>query len=86
MASKASNLNGEEKKKKASYTLKLSSEQMDKLGHALKSRGWGTRTVQYARYAFDGELVKVVVYESGKLVHRAAPPFVMCLSGGRPSS
>ncbi len=68
MASKASNLNGEEKKKKSSYTLKLSSEQMDKLGHALKSRGWGTRTVQYARYAFDGELVKVVVYESGKLV------------------
>lgn len=68
MASKASNLNGEEKKKKSSYTLKLSSEQMDKLGNALKSRGWGTRTVQYARYAFDGELVKVVVYESGKLV------------------
>jgi len=68
MASKASNLNGEEKKKKSSYTLKLSSEQMDKLGHALKSRGWGIRTVQYARYAFDGELVKVVVYESGKLV------------------
>ena len=68
MASKASNLNGEEKKKKSSYTLKLSSEQMDKLGHVLKSRGWGIRTVQYARYAFDGELVKVVVYESGKLV------------------
>ncbi len=41
---------------------------MDKLGNALEGRGWPTRTVQYARFAFDGELVKVVAYESGKLV------------------
>ncbi len=68
MANKATNLGGEERKKKNSYTLKLSNEQMDKLGNSLKSRDWSTRTVQYARYAFDGELVKVVVYESGKLV------------------
>ena len=41
---------------------------MDKLGQALSSRGWPTRDIQYARYAFDGENVKVVAYESGKLV------------------
>jgi len=68
MASKASNSGNDERKKKNSYTLKLSSEQMDKLGNALEGRGWPTRTVQYARFAFDGELVKVVAYESGKLV------------------
>ena len=68
MASKASNFGNDERKKKNSYTLKLSSEQMDKLGNALEGRGWPTRTVQYARFAFDGELVKVVAYESGKLV------------------
>jgi ribonuclease HIII len=68
MASKASNSVNDERKKKNSYTLKLSSEQMDKLGNALEGRGWPTRTVQYARFAFDGELVKVVAYESGKLV------------------
>ena len=68
MASKASNSGNDERKKKNSYTLKLSSEQMDKLGNALEVRGWPTRTVQYARFAFDGELVKVVAYESGKLV------------------
>lgn len=68
MASKASNSGNDERKKKNSYTLKLSSEQMDKLGNALEGRGWPTRTVQYARFAFDGELVKVVAYESGKIV------------------
>ena len=41
---------------------------MDKLGQALSSRGWPTREVQYARHAFDGDQVKVVAYESGKLV------------------
>lgn len=68
MVSASSNSGEGERKKKNSYTLKLSNEQMDKLGNSLKSRDWSTRTVQYARYAFDGELVKVVVYESGKLV------------------
>ena len=55
-------------KKKTSYTLKLTSEQMDKLGAALSTRGWPSRTVLYARHAFDGDGVKVVAYESGKLV------------------
>jgi ribonuclease HIII len=68
MASKASNSGREGGKRKSSYTLKLSGEQMEKLGFALKNRNWPTRTVQYAKYAFDGELVKVVAYESGKLV------------------
>ena len=68
MASKASISNGENAKKKSSYNLKLTPEQMDKLGQALSSRGWPTREVQYARHAFDGDQVKVVAYESGKLV------------------
>jgi ribonuclease HIII len=50
------------------YTLKLKSDQLDKLGQALSSRGWPTREIQYARHAFDGDQVKVVAYESGKLV------------------
>ena len=68
MASKASNFESRDRKKKSSYTLKLSDEQMDKLGTSLKTRGWVTREVEYARYAFDGDFVKVVIYESGKLV------------------
>ena len=68
MASKASNFDEGDRKKKNSYTLKLTGEQMEKLGDALKGRGWPNRTVQYARYAFDGENVKIVIYESGKLV------------------
>ena len=50
------------------YNLKLTSEQVDKLGDVLNARGWPTREVQYARHAFDGDNVKVVAYESGKLV------------------
>jgi ribonuclease HIII len=68
MASKASSSGGEERKKKSMYTLKLKSDQLDKLGQALSSRGWPTREIQYARHAFDGDQVKVVAYESGKLV------------------
>ena len=68
MASAASNSNGEDKKKKSMYTLKLKGDQLDKLGQVLSSRGWPTREVQYARHAFDGDQVKVVAYESGKLV------------------
>ena len=41
---------------------------MYKLGELLKERGWSPRTVPYARHAFDGDGVKVVAYESGKLV------------------
>ncbi len=68
MASTASNSNAEKAKKKSSYNLKLTPEQVDKLGQALSSRGWPSREVPYARHAFDGDHVKVVAYESGKLV------------------
>jgi ribonuclease HIII len=68
MASSA-NISGETPaKKKTSYTLKLTPEQLDKLGSVLKGRSWPTREVPYARHAFDGDGVKVVAYESGKLV------------------
>ena len=68
MASAASNSGEGERKKKSMYTLKLKGDQLDKLGQALSARGWPTREVQYARHAFDGDQVKVVAYESGKLV------------------
>ncbi len=68
MARSPNSSHANEPKKKTSYTLKLSSEQMDKLGAALSSRGWPSRNVPYARHAFDGDGVKVVAYESGKLV------------------
>jgi len=68
MASLASNKEGDGAKKKSMYNLKLTSAQVDKLGDVLNARGWPTREVQYARHAFDGDSVKVVAYESGKLV------------------
>ena len=68
MASPANNQSGKQTKKKTSYTLKLAGGQMDKLGAALEGRGWSTREVPYARHAFNGDGVKVVAYESGKLV------------------
>ena len=68
MASLATNKCEGGAKKKNMYNLKLTSEQVDKLGDVLTARGWPTRNVQYARHAFDGDSVKVVAYESGKLV------------------
>ena len=49
------------------YTLKLTDEQLDKLGQALASRGWPAKEVQYARHAFEGDQVKVgqVIAEMG---------------------
>ena len=68
MASMASNKEGGGAKKKSMYNLKLTSAQVDKLGEVLHAKGWPTRKVQYARHAFDGDSVKIVAYESGKLV------------------
>jgi len=68
MARSPHSSSGNGTKKKTSYTLKLTEEQMQKLGDSLHGRGWPTRTVPYARHAFDGDGVKVVAYESGKLV------------------
>ena len=49
--------------KKVNVQLKLTSEQMDKLGEVLSSRDWPSRK-SYARHAFDGDGVKVVAYEA----------------------
>lgn len=68
MASAANNTEGKIPKKKTSYTLKLTAGQLTKLGLTLNGRGWPTREVPYARHAFDGDGVRVVAYESGKLV------------------
>ena len=63
------NISGDnQSNKKTSYTLKLTPEQVDKLGVCLSGLGWPTREVPYARHAFDGDGVKIVAYESGKLV------------------
>ena len=68
MASLAQNKDNNSTKKKSMYNLKLTSEQVDKLGKVLHALGWPKREVKYARHAFDGDGVKVVAYESGKLV------------------
>ncbi len=68
MARQASEFGEQEKPKKTMYTIKLEDEQMDKLGFALESRGWFPREVQYARFAYNGDQVNVVAYESGKVV------------------
>ena len=68
MARKASSYGDQEKPGKTMYTIKLDDEQMDKLNLALDSRGWIHKEVQYARFAYNGDRVNVVAYNSGKLV------------------
>ena len=60
------------------YTLKLTPEQMSKLKASLEKRMWFERTVAYAKFAYEGDKVSVVAYESGKLVvqGRATEEFV----------
>ncbi len=57
-------------KKLASYTIKLTDEQLTKLGELLAKRGWERFEVAYARFAFRSDAAKVNVtgYESKKLV------------------
>lgn len=57
-------------KKLASYTLKVTDEQLTKLGALLAARGWERFDVAYARFAFRNEAAKVNVtgYESKKVV------------------
>jgi len=50
------------------YTGKLTDAQAALLKDALVSRNWKTRTVPYARFAFESDKCNVVFYESGKLV------------------
>jgi ribonuclease HIII len=61
----------EDPKKKSIYTIKLDDAQMDKLADLLeeKSSGaWFPYDVAYSLFAFKGEKVNVVGYQSGKLV------------------
>ena len=58
----------EEPKKTTLYTLELTGDQMEKLDRLLKKRLWDDYEVDYARFAFKGDKVNVVGYQSGKLV------------------
>jgi ribonuclease HIII len=51
-----------------SYTCKLTGAQASALEAALRARNWKSRTVPYARFAFESDKCNVVFYESGKLV------------------
>lgn len=58
-------------KKKMIYTIKLDDAQMDKLAERLEEDGsgaWLHYDVAYSLFAFKGEKVNVVGYQSGKLV------------------
>ncbi|MEN9662430.1 MAG: hypothetical protein RL324_1379 [Verrucomicrobiota bacterium] len=57
-------------KKIASYTVKLTDEQMAKLGALLAAKGWTPFEVGYTRFAYRADHLKVNVsaYTSGKVV------------------
>lgn len=58
-------------KRKSIYTLKLNEAQMDQLADLLENKGsgaWFPYDVAYSLFAFKGEKVNVVGYQSGKLV------------------
>jgi ribonuclease HIII len=60
---------GDDKKtRRTSYTIKLNEEQMVKLKAWLDHRMWAFFAVEHARFAFKGDGVNVVAYESGKCV------------------
>ena len=50
------------------YTCKLTDDQSSTLLAALKARNWKSRTMLYARFAFESDKTNIVFYESGKLV------------------
>ncbi len=50
------------------HTCKLTDAQATSLDAALRARNWKTRTVPYARFAFESDKTNIVFYESGKLV------------------
>ena len=51
-----------------SHTCKLTDEQASTLDDALRTRHWKSRTVPYARFAYESDKTNIVFYESGKLV------------------
>lgn len=55
-------------KKKTIYTIKLSNDQMNRLKSWCDTQLWESYDVAYARFAFKGNQVNIVAYESGKLV------------------
>ena len=54
--------------KRTSYTIKLTEEQMATLKAWCDHRMWAFFAVEHARFAFKGDGVNVVAYESGKCV------------------
>jgi len=59
---------GDEPKKQTIHTLKITPEQADKLDAWLDRHLWAPYKVDYAKFAYKGRDVNVVVYNSGKLV------------------
>lgn len=57
-----------EPKKKTLYTIKLTDEQLERLKNYCNQQLWEEYQVAYARFAFKGNNVNVVGYESGKVV------------------
>lgn len=55
-------------KKKVIYTVKLTDEQMTRLGDWCEKQLWEVYDVDHARFAYRGNQVNVVGYKSGKLV------------------
>ena len=51
-----------------SHICKLTDEQASTLDAALRARNWKSRTVPYARFAYESDKTNIVFYESGKLV------------------
>jgi ribonuclease HIII len=58
----------EKKPGRTSYTIKLTDEQMDKLKAWCDHRMWSFFKVDHARFAFKGDHVNVVGYNSGRCV------------------
>ena len=58
----------DKKPRRTSYTITLTPEQMDKLKAWCDHRMWSFFNVEHARFAFSGDNVNVVCYNSGKCV------------------
>ncbi|MGZ0654515.1 ribonuclease HIII [Coraliomargarita sp. W4R53] len=68
---KSKSIEDEGPKKKVMYTIKLDNEKMDQLADLLEAKTggvWFPYDVAYSLFAFKGEKVNVVGYQSGKLV------------------
>ena len=68
MARKAKQESDDEPKKVAMHTLKLDAAQAAKLRAILVAKGWVSFPVEHSAFAFKGEQVNIVHYNSGKCV------------------